>query len=1140
MNDFAGTPLPMNSTATHPKLKVSLSFLDRFFIAGDNVCGSLEMECRSGEPGSGKELGIGAMMIEMWGVEELLSRDHSAKAPFLYCRRLFQGPGLPASNAVYAHPLPNMQPMPTHYHLGKRGQSSFNFRMPIPATSPSSISFCQAARVRYEIRASVQIFWKGEKKVVVQSKEVDVIESYADIDFSRDEPESVAVGENGKIWMQGKVVGGVLVAGESACVELQVKNHSSRKNVALTLSLERTLHVAHAPDTLLISDTLTTVPFRGPEYIIPPGAEGVASLVFDVPRSARTVRGGRLEGLEERGAKGTEALFDIGGVVTVKMGMGLGRSDIVVTMPVTIVHPAVLPDPPEEDYPQEYWDPQSQAPFDPYMAAQMQAAQFTGPLSPYSPTPAPYALPISPHPGAYAPPMSPQPPHPSTSPPLAYVDPNQNYVWFPPPNQYFSPPPQAQAYYYPQQYEQPPVQPVSPLVSGLPSPSLPSASNIPAPAPVPAQVSVPAEVPPPTSPSTPLRIDLQNLAPQTFSPTLHSPRPFLSPKLSPSSNDGSLGRSERVEALERMADEVPMNEAPVAIDKTLPGPPVPTGKSSSTRPRADMYFAEAKQSTPLATTPHASRRPSPHVSPLPSPKVSPLPSPRVNPLPSPIIPLAVSPKPTPPPEEKSVEALLAEPPTEDVLAPKTPTLSGISRLAATRKPALGVPTSSPSGLDALEQRLLADVGTRKVRAAPPPSVVTLGFTEISAKAIDIPSPKSKDSKGDESAISSLSLGAEEEEKEWDERTHRGKSVKAESDVTKSEGQRKSGQRNEQSKRKIEQAKGRVAAWLGGVSGLPAGDDDEGEAAAVSLTSPSPAAKVEDLPVEIPVTNGKDEDEEPDIEELLKKEETTDGTPQPDPRSSGFKPMGTFKRDALTRTLVPKDVTNPWADAPAGAPKTDAPAPTNPWKAHKSPNAKSPNLPNFPPLSPGDGVKYDIRSARGGRGGKVTSVAALWANGALGGGGSGEKGPRTSMPGAPRKTAPMNPRTSLPASPRVSAPTSPVLKSSTPRPASKPTSPAPRLKPLKSSTPGLSTAVVSSSHATPVLSSTVSLARPVPTNGANKWRPGMKTLAEGARAKETKGVMGNANEGVVRPVVGDVGKTKIKDLIKKYQQQTQAS
>lgn len=77
-----------------------------------------------------------------------------------------------------------------------------------------------------------------------------------------------------------------------------------------------------------ISDTLITVPFRGPEYIIPPGAEGVANLVFDVPKHARGVRGGTLDGEEPEGGNGvrrTDSLFEIRCKVEVKLTMGMGR-----------------------------------------------------------------------------------------------------------------------------------------------------------------------------------------------------------------------------------------------------------------------------------------------------------------------------------------------------------------------------------------------------------------------------------------------------------------------------------------------------------------------------------------------------------------------------------------------------------------------------------------------------------------------------------------------------------------------------------------------------------------------------------------------------------------------------------------------
>jgi hypothetical protein len=72
------------------------------------------------------------------------------------------------------------------------------------------------------------VCWKGEKRLVTDKTNVQVVECF-DEDLNRPEPEGVVVAENGKIWAQGKIVGGVIVAGETACVELQVKNHSTKK-----------------------------------------------------------------------------------------------------------------------------------------------------------------------------------------------------------------------------------------------------------------------------------------------------------------------------------------------------------------------------------------------------------------------------------------------------------------------------------------------------------------------------------------------------------------------------------------------------------------------------------------------------------------------------------------------------------------------------------------------------------------------------------------------------------------------------------------------------------------------------------------------------------------------------------------------
>lgn len=160
---------------------------------------------------------------------ELTSRDHSATSTFLHCSRIFQGPGLPPSNAVHAHPLPGELQLPVGYFTARRGITTFLFRLPIPSTSPSAINFGSGlANVRYEVRASVGVYWKDEKRLVTDKKGIDVVESSEGTQFAPD-PQAVVIGEGGKMWVQGRIVGNHLVAGQPACVELYVKNHSTKK-----------------------------------------------------------------------------------------------------------------------------------------------------------------------------------------------------------------------------------------------------------------------------------------------------------------------------------------------------------------------------------------------------------------------------------------------------------------------------------------------------------------------------------------------------------------------------------------------------------------------------------------------------------------------------------------------------------------------------------------------------------------------------------------------------------------------------------------------------------------------------------------------------------------------------------------------
>ncbi|TFY51911.1 hypothetical protein EVJ58_g10311, partial [Rhodofomes roseus] len=438
----------MNASPNHSKVKVSLKLPDSTFVAGGVVTGKMEMECKSD-----RGLGIGVIMVELFAVEELTSRDHSATSTFLHTRRLFQGQGLPPSNSVHPYPNPGDPPLPSHYYHARRGITTFLFRLPLPSSSPSAISFGSGlAHVRYEVRATVGVFWKGENRLVFDKKPVDVVESF-DEELLRGEPEAVVVGENGKIWAQGKVVGGFMVAGQAGCVELQVKNHSSKKNTGLSVSLMRDLVLPSQPPNqkqpLQISDTLTSVSFRGPEYIIPPGVS------------------------REDGDKATKKsiewqmhFFEVRCSVSVKLTMGIGSKDITLSIPVTVLDPIAVPVlPAPEPYLAHSPPPQAYAApvLDPHYTSAMSPPPFMDrPLSPYS---------------LYAPPMSP--------PSMPYID--QGQVWLPPP--VHSP------YYYAS-----PVAPMSPPLS----PPIPQQYYYQHPPQVPQSLGAPYEPPPRPSSAEPI------------------------------------------------------------------------------------------------------------------------------------------------------------------------------------------------------------------------------------------------------------------------------------------------------------------------------------------------------------------------------------------------------------------------------------------------------------------------------------------------------------------------------------------------------------------------------------------------------------------------------------------------------------
>ena len=463
----------------------------------------------------------------------------------------------------------------------------------------------------------------------------------------------------------------------------------------------------------------------------------------------------------------------------------------------------------------------------------------------------------------------------------------------------------------------------------------------------------PSQLVPPSS----TQLEVEVLAPKPMpSPKLVSVDPFTQ-------SFGRVGTRTRclsVVKLEEMAARAAAEgEAKAAAaDKTLPAPPVPSGKplgyGEHRRPGAQDIFG--KLEPPSANT---------------------------------------------------------EPETA---VPRTPSLSALSLLRPPQRhnqPSFPSREKEDSGLDALERRLVEQVGTR--RHPPPP----LPNTDVPAVMADpppapVPAPVPVPGKGkgkapptaaeelesaeemlgvgatvNESAISSLALGAEEDfggrnanvdvlaglegegedvegedvDADADGRTQRlskgaggassgsergthkarsRKSVKSDSKDREKDREKKAKKkrevRDEEAAKLKRAAKGRVAEWLEKLA--PPEPEQKLPVLEPSSLPTEPAPAPIPAPPEPTIVTATPTQEPPAVIVESK----------PDPRSSGFISVATLRRAPIS------------LPAPESAP--NAPA------ARRVAN-------KYPPPSQ-VAMKYDVKSARGGRGGRVTAVASIWA------------------------------------------------------------------------------------------------------------------------------------------------------------------
>lgn len=1172
-------PEPMNASSHHSKVKVTLTLSDPVFVAGGLISGKVEVESHADLDCL---LGIGIMMVELYAIEEIISRDHTATSTFIHSRRIFQGPGLPLSNAVYSdYSPPAGELLPAHHYAARRGLTTFFFRFPLPYSSPASIKFGPAS-IRYEVRASVSVAWRGDRRLVTATREVKVVESLDTLSPTTI-PQAVTIAEDGKIWAQARITNGAVIGGEAACIDLEVKNHTSRWTSGITLTLTRTLHLSSSlladkppPD---ISDLVTHIDFRGSEYSLPPAIEGVASLVVDIPRHFCGTRGNPR--LDDNG-KSTDFLFELRCAFNIRIEIPSGSGEVVLTLPVTVYHSVAVPEVPVSP-PSIMTSPL----IEPYISPSNGGAPPSPELLPYH-TGNHDVLVWSPqvarptcdyHPPGGSPDFSIRP----WQPPYPYVPSMQRST---------STGPQVSVPYYDPgllMKETLSAEPLPLPLASLPhfsySPSIPQANVNPvyyadamakgsrasrishnlhqstrhrSVSPCSSKKALPEPplgVPPVLHTQTqPISFILPN--PHESPDVVYSPRPVPSPRHSFS---GSVPKSDNVSALERMADELGKQSSDLSADL----PKGDTGTINGVQGLAIELNTHESPPSPVLLTEKLRVVLSQH---------------HAN-------------------ELSSRENMLSRPASQASSdnfprAPPTPPIAAITPVKFPRGPlesfglgeSIGKYGATESGLDALERRLVADVGTRRLDADSRPDARGV------IRPITIPQREPPDGVND-SAISSLTLadrdaivkgmgreGEQEHDRDSDERTQHvdngqipsdderdvrtqmGKSVGRGGKSKHSDedhdmmGRRRERKKckNEDSRKLRKEAQGRIAAWLGGIdTNAPPAPDRSIFLQSLSETRACVAAwygginitqpPVSDAPISLPppsphfvplAENGPFgspplHDERADECRNAPSAAAQDGSAAPNPRSSGFVTISTLGATQnstrpskhsprrLSANDLPKSSSPHLRTDPRPIPDTRVPSPNS----HLSLRGYSPvskqvdqSVVHSSRLPPEPEAKYNVRSARGGRGGKVAHVASLWAAKAT------EASAKKITEPSPTRKSPPN-----------------ILK----QPVKKPYTSAIHIngssdtkskhvteQHAKSAKATTVPAVISSSHAVPMLSSTASLAR---SHTAN-----MSMVSEMTADIRNP----HKNQATSKPGrhLGDLGfgKAKLKALIQKYQ------
>jgi len=303
-----------------PNLNISIYFDDDYFVTGDLLKGTLELDVEDEF-----NLRLREIYVELTGYEEINFQKSNGSKVFLSTKIYFQGPKIKPSSAVRG---------PAEYDgfwNAVQGKTIFNFAFKLPKNVPGSFSSKNNdINVKYLVTGNVQYHQDNIYDSLSTSEEALVLENIdeelmSSIPLRASTHKKMLLGSS--IRLEGIVSQSYFCSGKNAQVEVHVTNNTKHKIHGLKANLYRSIIIPESvtkKDNKYIINSISDINFKSNDYVFNSNEEKSVFIQIPIPENNISIM--------------NASLFSIQYYITLSLNQRMFSKNISVNLSISICH----------------------------------------------------------------------------------------------------------------------------------------------------------------------------------------------------------------------------------------------------------------------------------------------------------------------------------------------------------------------------------------------------------------------------------------------------------------------------------------------------------------------------------------------------------------------------------------------------------------------------------------------------------------------------------------------------------------------------------------------------------------------------------------------------------------------------------